>query len=307
MLNDRINNKNVICTVCNPINSFSDSEKKLFNFIQDNYKGEILNNIRNIIGQELDVYLPDLKLAFEFNGLYWHSSYYRNNDYHYNKTNKCIDNNIRLIHIWEDDWLYKNDIIKSMILNLLGKSNKIYARDCDIRIVNKQECRDFLNDNHLQGYVASKVAIGLYHKTELVSIMTFGSLRKCLNQDSKKYYYELLRFCNKKYTIVVGGASKLFKYFLNSSDKILQIVSYADRSYSDGNLYKKLGFKLEYITKPNYYYIVNGIRKNRLNYRKDKILHLTDDKTKTENEIMEDLGFHRVYNSGNFKFIFNNN
>ncbi len=306
MLNDRINNKNVICTICNPIDSFSDSEKQLFNFIRDNYDGEMFSNVRNIIGQEIDIYIPDLKLGFEFNGLYWHSDNYKSDDYHYNKTQKCVDNGIRLIHVWEDDWLYKSEIIKSMILNLIGKSKKIYARSCEIKEVNKSECRDFLNNNHIQGYVASRVSIGLYYKSELVSLMTFGKLRKCLGQNSINNHYELLRFCNKKYTSVIGGASKLFKYFLRTEDNVLQVISYADRSWSNGALYKRLGFDFEYITKPNYYYVIDGVRKNRFNYRKDKILYLSNDKTKTEREIMRDLGYYRIYNSGNFKFKYEN-
>jgi hypothetical protein len=111
-LNDRINNKNTICTICNPINNQSDAQEQLCLFIKENYLGQIIKNDRKIIGLELDIYLPELKLAFEYNGIFWHSDVYKDKNYHLNKTNLCLDTDIQLIHIWEDDWLNKNQIIK---------------------------------------------------------------------------------------------------------------------------------------------------------------------------------------------------
>lgn len=292
------------CTICNPINEkTSHPEKELKKFIQEHYNGIIEYRKRNIINPyEIDIYIPELKLAFEFNGIYWHNELYKDKNYHLNKTESTEKQNIRLIQIYQDDWLYKQDIIKSRILNLLNKSNKIYARNCDIRkIEDNSIIREFLNKNHLQGFIGSKIKIGLFHKGELVSLMTFGNLRKSMGQRSSDGKYEMLRFCNKLNTNVVGGASRLFKYFIENY-KPLEIISYADRSWSQGKLYEKLGFKLICKTQPNYYYVIDGIRKHRFGFRKDKLIKEGTDPNKSEHEIMLDKKIYRIYDSGHLKF-----
>ncbi|MFA5586549.1 MAG: hypothetical protein WDA02_08405 [Saccharofermentanales bacterium] len=310
LLKNRIKYNTILCTICNPINSFSKSGKeiKLFNFIKENYNGEIIENTKEIIKPyELDIYLPELNLAFEFNGLYWHNELNKPNNYHKIKTDLCIEKNIQLIHIWEDDWDNKQEIIKSIILNKLNKTpNKIYARKCRIKDINDNNLiREFLNKNHIQGFVGSKIKIGLFYNNELVSLMTFGQLRKNMNSKSDSMYqYEMLRFCNKLNTNVIGGASKLFKYFINNY-KPTQVISYADRSYSSGSLYKKLEFKFNSITDINYYYIIDNKRYYRFNFRKNILIKEGFDKNKTEHEIMLERKIYRIYNSGNLKFIFN--
>ena len=133
--------------------------------------------------------------------------------------------------------------------------------------------------------------------------MTFGSLRKSLGQNKKDGQYELLRFCNKLNFSIIGGASKLFKYFKNKYNPLL-VISYADRCWSNGNLYKRLGFKMDGVTQPNYYYVINGIRKNRFNYRKDVLVKEGFDSKKTEFEIMSERGIDKIYDSGNIRFIY---
>jgi len=295
------------CLECNPINSsVSDKEIKLYEFIKENYDGKIITSDRTVLnGKELDIYLPDLKLAFEFNGVYWHNELNKENDYHLNKTEDCLNNNIQLFHVWEDDWVYKQEIIKSMILNKLNKTkNKIYARKTEIReIENNSMIRTFLDENHLQGFVGSKIKLGLFYKNELVSLMTFGKKRIISNTPSLNDEYELLRFCNKINTNVVGSASKLFNYFTKKY-KPNEIISYADRSHSQGNLYKTLGFNFNKKTQPNYYYIINGIRYHRFNFRKDVLIKQGFDKNKTEHEIMFERKIYRVYDSGSLKYIY---
>jgi hypothetical protein len=297
-----------ICTICNPIGSFSMSgeEKNLKEFICKYYDNRILCNEKIITPYELDIYLPDLKLAFEFNGLFWHSEIYKDNHYHFSKTEECEKQGIRLIHIYEDDWTYKQDIVKSRILNLLGKSNRIYARKCTIGEINDNKLvREFLEQNHIQGFIGSKIKIGLFYKNELVSLMTFGNLRKSMGQKNKENIYEVLRFCNVLNTNIIGGASKLFKYFLKNYNP-KDIISYADRSWSNGGIYEKLGFRFVHKTKPNYYYIIDGIRKYRFNYRKDKLIKKGADPNKTEHEIMLEKGIFRIYDSGSIKLKYEN-
>lgn len=303
VLNDRIRNLNTICTVCNPINNDSDYQNQLLEFIESIYDGNIIKNDRTLIGKELDIYLPQKKLAFEFNGVFWHSEKFKDKDYHLQKTNQCEEKNVHLIHIWEDDWIYKCDIIKSRIKNLLGTSNKIWARNCKISEISHNECRDFLIENHINGYVVSKYRIGLFHNGKLVSIMAFGALRISLGQKSKTGEYELLRFCNKLDFSVIGGASKLLKFFIRNYNP-QKIISYADRCWSQGNLYRRLGFHLESFTKPNYYWVVNGIRKNRFNFRKSILISEGYDPKMSESEIMHYRGYFRIFDCGNIKYIY---
>jgi very-short-patch-repair endonuclease len=299
----RIVNGDIICINCNtkkqPI-----KENELYDFISLNYSGHIFRNYRKIISKEIDIYLPHLKLAFEFNGLWWHSELYKERNYHSNKTKECLEKGIQLIHIWEDDWDQRIEIVKSIILNKLGKSKRIFARNCEVKEVNDNNIiRDFLETNHIQGFVGSSIKLGLFYNNELVSIMIFGSLRKSLGQRPSDGSYELLRFCSKLGMSVVGGASKLLKYFTNNYN-YNEIISYSDNSRSDGNIYRKLGFKLENETVINYYWVVNGIRIHRFNFRKDKLIKDGYDPNKTEIEIMNERGFNRVFDSGSKKWIF---
>jgi len=296
-----------ICTTCNPINSTASyKELDFFNFISDNYDSVIITNDKITINPyELDIYLPDLNLSFEFNGIYWHNELYCDKDYHKNKTDLCLEKSIQLIHVYEDEWMFKKDIVKSMILNKLNKTpNKIFARKCEIKeVTDNKTIKKFLEENHIQGFVGSKIKIGLYYDNELVSLMNFGKLRNMMKLKSKVNEYEMLRFCNKLNTNIVGGASKIFKYFIKNY-KPNMVISYADRSYSNGNLYKQLGFKLESITSPNYYYVINRTKENRFNYRKSELIKQGFDSNKTEHEIMLERKLYRIYNSGNYKFIY---
>ena len=297
LLHNRKQLKTILCTTCNPPKSFfiSGKEIQLQNYIRDFYNGEIKNSIRTIINPyELDIYLPELKLAFEFDGIFWHNEQHKNNNYHLNKTELCEQQGIQLIHIYEDDWLYKQDIVKSIILNKLGKNIiNIFANKCEIKeIIDNKLVRTFLDTNHIQGFVCSKIKIGLFYENELVSLMNF-----------EKYNgeYELLRFCNKLNTNVIGSASRLFKNFIKKYNPT-EITTYVDRSYSQGEFYETLGFKFVEKTEPNYYYIVDGIRKHRFNYCKNILIEQGYDNNKTEHEIMLDRKIYRIYDSGNLKF-----
>jgi hypothetical protein len=303
----RNNLNTILCTECNPISkNVSGLETQLLNYIKENYYGDIISNNRKILNpNELDIYLPELNLAFEFNGMWWHNEINKDKNYHLNKTNICEKLGIQLIHIYEDDWIYKQDIIKSIILNKLGKTqNKIFARKCEIKTdINIIDIKNFLETNHISGYVGSNIKIGLFFDNELVSLMTFGNRRVAMGKKStNEGEYELLRFCNKLNVNVVGGASKLFKYFIKNY-KPKEITTYADRSISRGKLYETLGFNFFGKTEPNYYYVVDGIRHHRFNYRKDKLVKQGFDSNKTEREIMLERKIYRIYNSGNLKFI----
>lgn len=293
-----------ICLNCNPIlHGRSEMENELYEFIVENYSKDVIRNCKNIISSELDIYLPDDKIAFEFNGLYWHSDIYKGKNFHLSKTEECQKKRVSLVHIWEDDWIYRVDIVKSIILNKLGKSKKIMARNCIVSEIDNSTSREFLEKNHIQGFVGSKVKLGLFNDGELVSVMTFGSLRTPLGNSPKDSEYELLRFCNKLNYTVVGGASKLLSHFVKSNSP-KKIISYSDISRSSGNMYKKLGFVKVSDSNPNYYWIIDGVRKHRFGFRKDVLVRGGFDPNKTESEIMNERGYYRIWDCGSSKWEF---
>jgi uncharacterized alkaline shock family protein YloU len=266
---NRIRNNSKICTICYPIgDSKSIKEKELFLFIKSIYKDGVIKSYRD--GLEIDIYLPNLKIGFEFNGLYWHSEKYKEKDYHIKKTKYFEEKGIRIIHIWEDDWDFKRKILESQIKNWIGLiDNKIFARKCEvIEINNSKISSEFLEINHIQGKVNSSLKLGLYYNGDLISLMTFDHFegRNKISNDE----WNINRFCNKLGFTVIGGASKLLKHFIvNYNPK--RIISYADRDWSKGELYEKLGFQKISQGKPDYKYIIGNKRKNKSKFRKSNL------------------------------------
>jgi hypothetical protein len=256
-------------------------------------------NDRSLLnGKELDIYIPSHNVGIEFNGLYWHSELFVDKNYHLNKTELCEEKGVQLIHIFEDEWLNKQDIVKSRVKNILGVTDEtIYARKCEIREVSTKEKTKFLNDNHIQGAVGSKINLGLYYNNELVSIMTFGK-RPILNKSE----YEMLRFCNKLNTNVVGGASRLFKSFIKRYNPN-EIISYADRRWSMGNMYEKLGFEFIENTEPNWFIINGKNREHRVKYQKHRLIEMGFDENKTADQILFENDMNKIYDCGTKKYI----
>lgn len=282
----------------------------LLSFIKSNYDGLILVSVSGVIViSSLDIYLPDKQLAINFNGLVSHNELSISNKLHLTQTVECEAKGIHLIQIYGDDWLNKQDIVKSRILNALGKSDRIFARKCKAQKVTFTDSKEFLNNSHLMGGCSDKIRLGLYNNGELVAIMTFGKLRRNLGQKNiTDNDFELLRYSNKINTTVIGGANRLYKFFLQEYNP-KTIISYADRSWTMNNghtLYDILGFTNKGTSNPNYHYIVNDHRKNRFNYRKNVLIERGFDKEKTEHQIMLDQGIFRIYNSGQIKFHFTN-
>ena len=281
--------------------SRSDAEIELFNWIPSNNK---ISNDRTIISPyELDILLPDYKLAIEYDGVYWHSDEYRTQNYHLNKTIECNNKGIQLFHIFDTDDI---DIWKSMICNKLNLSNKIYARKCVIKEITNKDAKSFCAQNHLQGACNSKINLGLFYNDELLEVMTFGKPRF-----TQKYQYELLRLCTKKYYSVIGGASKLWKYFLTKySPK--SVLSYANRRFSNGSIYETLGFKFINETRPNYWYFKHSSDKlllSRLQCQKHKLSKLFDEFNPLLSEVenMKHNGYSRIFDCGNLVYVWKRN
>lgn len=309
--NDRIHAKLETCTKLAPINS-------PLSFIEDFVKN-ILNEYNipyetNVIGlldgrKEIDIYIPSHKLAIECNGVYWHSDKYKDKNYHINKYNQCKSNGIMLVQIWEDWLKNKPEIVKSILLNKLGLlDNTIYARKCIIKEVGSQESNIFLDNNHIQGRSSASIKLGLYYNDELVSLMTFSTPRINMGAKQHKQQWELVRFCSKLNTRVVGGASKLFNYFIKTYNPI-SMVSFSMNDISNGNLYDKLGFIKE-CENISYWYIEphTDKRYHRASFSKQMIIKKGWKDSKegwTEYEVMDEKGYYRIYDAGQTKWVWN--
>lgn len=272
-------------------------EEEIYNWIKEVYKGEVIHNNRSIIPPaELDIYIPEKKVALEYDGLYWHCSLNKDKDYHFNKTIACDNKGIRLIHIREDLWRDKTPIMKSIILSALGiYDKKIYARNTIAKEISRQEAQEFFNANHLKGFSNSDFSFyGLFYDNELVQCISF---RKLFCYSNRGKTVELSRMATKLNTEVLGGFSKLLKYSINK-EQFDEIESYVDRSIYTGNGYKD--WELILYSKPGYIYTDGKQTYSRQKYMKSKCLeywHMDDNLT--EEQMCNAHGLFRLYDSGN--------
>ena len=287
------------CPIC-ANSEGSKMEKEMFDFVSsiDN-TAEFRHKMG---GTEIDIFIKSKNIGIEMDGLYWHGYEFKGSNFHLDKTNKLKTYGIRLIHIFEDEYNDKKDIVKSRIMNILGKTpNILYARKTKIIMIDNKTSSLFMEENHIQGNCASSVRIALLYNNEIVSVMTFSKPRLNVRGEKKEGVYELVRFCNKINYTVIGGASKLLSFFIKEFNPV-KIISYADKRWSDGNLYKKLGFDLVSESKPSYFYVKGLKRFNRFNFRKDVLVKNGGDPKLSENEIMLDMGYKRIYDCGSMKF-----
>lgn len=289
--------KDTGCPQCFAADGVSKQEQELRQFIEENYNGWIIYNDRALLeGKEIDILLPDLGLAIEFNGTYWHREEKVGQKYHLNKTTQVEAEDFKLLHIYDYYWSVKKDIVKSRVLSSLGKTNKIYARSTDLKYITGAEANKFMETNHIQGFVNSSINLGLMYNDNLVAVMSFSRPRF-----SKSHDYELTRYASILNTTVVGGASKLFKHRPSGS-----IISYADRSYSTGDLYRKLGFVQTGATDPSYAYYNRTKRLSRYQCQKHLLpaSGLLFDPDLTEKQNMQLNNYYPVYDSGSLIFSF---
>lgn len=268
--------------------------------------------------RELDIVVPSRNIAIEYDGLRYHSvehfisdihrnwSYAYASQYHLWKTNKCYENGIRLIHIYEDEWVDKKDIVLDLINTVLrGKTEKIYARKTTVSLVNSECANEFLNKNHIQGKVRAEHYIGLHLDGELVAVQSYSRLRKSLGGNDETEW-ELTRYATKLGCSVIGGFTKCMVYFMRNNT-VSRIISYGDLRIidRDNNVYVKNGFKQTAVCRPSYYYVKGNKRYHRFNYRKaviKKRFNWVYSSDKTEKEMMAELGYERIYDCGKIRY-----
>ena len=257
----------------------------------------------NSVG-EIDAYLPNKKIGIEFNGVYWHCSLNKDKKYHQNKSLACMKQGIRLIHIYEYEW--KNpeyrDKIKQYLNNILVENKQVlYARKLKLVKLSKEDEKAFFDANHLQGYSSSNICYGLCTDDKVISAMSFGKPRFKQNAE-----WEIIRYCNAQNIMVVGGAERLFTRFIHSTVPE-SIQTYASLDKFFGDVYLRLGFKLTgKVTEPGYTWVEDNTYKTLSRYqtmKKDLVQKGLGTDEQTEDEIMYNLGYYKVYNSGNLNYM----
>lgn len=248
--------ENVGLTIPNHQEEDKTLETDFFNFISSLTDKEVLRNTRNVIAPlELDIYIPDMKLAFEFNGNYWHSENFgRGKNYHLIKTEICNKVGVRLIHIWEDEWVNNRSKIEIFIKSLFVRREKIRASKCEIKEVSNREFMKFAEDYHLLGSTSASTRIGLFFNGELVSAIG-------LIYDKKHSEWNLKRYIVGNYQIM-GGFEKMFSYFKtkHNPDKI---VTFVELSKFNGTVNFRNGFVLDKEMPPDFFWVINGVRADK--------------------------------------------
>lgn len=291
----------------------SKGELEVFDYIQSlGFEVEKHRNRSLLDGKEIDLVLPELSLAIEYNGLYYHTEKMgKGFNYHLDKTKACNSIGYRLIHIFEDEWVNSPELIKRKLNHILGVSDgiRIGARLCKISEIDNKTKSDFLNNFHIQGDDKSDVKLGAYYNDGLIGVMTFNSKRLMTN-DLEEGSFELSRFATNYDYVISGLASKFLNYFKKKFSPE-RIISFADRRWTldaYDNLYTKLGFSLVNITKPNYWYYNSKIARNKrlhkFGFGKSSLKkkHPELDFSKTERELMLELGYDRIWDCGLFKY-----
>jgi hypothetical protein len=265
---------------------------------------EVLFKVKGILprNQEYDIYIPSRKIAIEFNGIYWHSaSRDPNRIKHLQKTEESEKLGIKLIHVWEHDFLQRTEIVKSILNNILGKSKKIGARRCTVRNIDANVAKTFTKQNHIDGSIGGKIHLGLFYKDELVSVMSFGT-RRFKKEDS----WEIYRLCSKTGYQIQGGASKLFNYFITNY-KPSKVITFCDRSLGGGEVYKKIGMAEVESTPPSYFWanINTAESLSRFKTQKHKLHKLLPnfDPQLSESENMKRAGWFKIWDCGNRVFV----
>lgn len=271
------------------------------NIIEEYLKNKNISYVRcnrNILnGLELDFYCEKYKIAIEINGSYYHQTgeNFKEKNYHKHKTDLCDSKDIRLIHIFDYDLIYKKDYIFCILDSAFKLNKTIYARNCLIKELNSSEFNSFCKNNHIQGSLNSSYRYGLFYKDDLVAVMGF-----CKSRYNKNIEYEITRYCSINGYNIVGGASKLYKKFIDRINPN-SVISYCNRRFFSGSMYLNIGMEYSHISEPNYVWVSKDLKdiKTRMQTQKHKLQG-----SGTETEQMIYHKYYKVHDSGQKVFIY---
>lgn len=284
------------CRVCYPKKK-GVTQADLHKRIESILGRSLESNNREILGgRELDIYDSETKVAVEYCGLYWHSSKFNDDkDLHHRKYLDCLSLGIKLITVFEDEFLERPEVVVNRIaIAMQRKGERIFARKCKVVTLSPKEANDFLNTYHLQGSGRSNYRCGLEYEGRLISVMTFSNS----NISRRVKEWEINRFATADNYVVVGGASKLFQRFVEEITPE-KVISYSDNRWGNGNVYGNLGFVRVSDGSPNYWYVDGQTRVHRFSLRKNKV----DDVNLTEWENRVNQGYWRIWDCGHTKWV----
>lgn len=285
-----------ICPKC--ANGSSHEEKSIGNWIES-LGFEIIRRDRTVIAPlELDIYIPKLNLAIEYNGLYWHSD---DRARHFKKFKMCSEQGVKLIQIFEHEWFEKEEQIKSRLKSALGLNEKIYARKTNIKEISSREAREFFRSNHLHAHARGGILhVALEYDNKIQQVVSIGKARF-----SKKFKYELLRSASLEGITIVGGLSKLIKYSLSKLDG--NLITYADLCWGDGHSYALAGGEKGAFTPPGYFWWKKDKVVSRFYAMKKNLKNILEnfDPILTEEENMRREGWRQLWNAGNAVYSWN--
>lgn len=282
--------------------SYGKTEQEIRDFLNQ-HETNFISDHTLVPPKEIDGYDASKNLAFEYCGLYWHTEHLgRTKHYHRDKYKSCLDKNVQLITIFEDEWVKNKDAIKNHLLSCIGKTEKIGARTCDVEVISHDLAKDFLTKYHIQGSSNhSKLAIGLFKNKELLGVMTFSAHHRLNTND----VVVLSRMAFKFGISISGGASKMLSFATPQLRlmKYSKIISWSDNRYSLGKVYDKMGFILTKEYGPDYSYV--NIKKptfKRIPKQSCKKSLLGAAKGQTEKQRAEELGYSRIWDCGKKKW-----
>lgn len=285
------------CPVCN--SQSSQGERDLLDAVRVVSPDAEARNRTVVAPLELDVYVPSKNLAFEYNGIFYHSDKFKARGYHKEKSERCLEAGVRLYHVWGN---LPAQVVHSKIRCLLGAApNRLFARKLRFAKIAAPSAKKFFNRTHLHGWCPASATYGLMNGDKIVQALSF-----------RRYgagKMEIARHSTELDTVVVGGFSRLLKHCLPLLPTGTQtIVSFAYRDWSPDPIrtaYFKAGFVLVGATDPSMRYVKRGETFHRQEFQKHKLKALFPDlyeESKTAKVIMEEAGYLETYDSGNWKF-----
>lgn len=259
--------------------------------------------------KELDIFCKDLNLAVEYCGLYWHnekSPEPRDRSYHFGKYNMCLRHNIRLITIFEDEWIEKREQCKNYLNSVVKKfETRIFARKCKIQEVDNKHSNLFYEKYHLLGAARNTIkSFGIFYENELIGVISLG--RHHRNNTSKRIM-TINRLCFKANVQIIGGSSKIFSACLKwcKENNIEKIITWSDNRWSDGNVYNNLGFELEAKLKPDYSYVDLKKKYHRVSKQSQKKSNCKRPDGITESQWCLENKLVKIWDCGKKRWVFN--
>lgn len=210
---------------------------------------------------------------------------------------------VLLIHLWEDVWLNKREQVLSRIHSFCGKNESLHGRKTKVITIDAATAKAFLQAHHLQGYIKTKFNYGLSLNDELIAVACFAAARPMKSKGHDYTSAELVRFATKTGYTITGGLGKLVKHFLKQVS-VNDLMTYADRDWSLGKGYDKLGFHFSGNTDPVTFYVETKTMNRYTSHRLPKKILTAFDKQNSLNldDFLTQNGFLKVFNTGNLKY-----